>query len=229
MRRLIAILGTVLVLLTPSASDAGKHPHALVLVHAAPYSTSVGSCAALEAMVTDCGSAAAQVGTSETDVLIGVYVFQDAALDPAPQEPGDPGLHLLGIDWGIHYDTADLSLAWTLCGDLDLPTDGVNPEGSPYPAWPLPGSGNSVVWVEVQRGEVVLVGFFRATVYGPGTLTISGHPVTQWGLQVLDDELYFDPVSAAGYAGLGGAVGMNPCPTPVKNTSWGRIKSQYGR
>ena len=221
-RRLILLLAASTVCL-PVAAQAGKNAAARILVGTAPYSEAAGSCTALVAAGNGCDGAGATADAAWADVLVPVYAYQRSADDPYPGQPGAPGLHMTGIDFGVDYDATKLTVNWTMCGGLEIGTD-----GTWHALWPLPGSGDSVIWPTVQRGEQVLVGYFRVEVHAPAILRIVGHPEPTWGLGLLDDEYYLDPINLAGEAGLGGALGMNPCAVAVRNATWGSIKSLYG-
>ena len=212
-----------------AAAEAGNNKGAAIIVHTGTFSGKTTTCAALPTAITACeGVTPANPTTAATHAFVAVYASQLLANDPSGQ---NLGLHLVGIDFGIDYQALGETVGLTKCADLELPTDGVNPEGNPYPAWPGPGSGNSLIWGTMQQGALVLIGFFDINylTYGPVLLSIGHHPDPIVPARMLDEESNFDDITLLGTAGLGGAVGSNDCPIAVKATSWGSIKSLYKR
>lgn len=112
------------------------------------------------------------------------------------------GGRMMAIAFGWDYP-ADLSVAAAApCGDIviELPSAG----------WPGPGTGTAMTWSTVKTGlvEVYWAGVYS---YGPGTLTLQGHP-TQGGVMA-DDAIPANEDPIAGFGTFGfGVPGSVACP-----------------
>jgi hypothetical protein len=147
---------------------------------------------------------------------------------------GSDSLGVAGVGFGIQYGPNLLVDSWTRCGDLEFSQAG----------WPGPGTGNIITWAPGTNcqdtpsepfapGTVIAVaGAFNVTLYGPDQLAAIARPGAG-NASVADCSAAETVVSGAfpSHLGIAGFCrpGYNPCnaPTPVRETSWGRIKSQY--
>ncbi len=209
MKRYAALL-TLIAVLAPVAAFAGANVGAAILVGTGAWAKTT-TCVTL--VKTTCLDV---VPVYTTPVGTGNYVGVYIGREPAP-------LVVTGIDFGIQYSNAVAVASWNKCGDLEVPTAA--------PAWPLSGSGNSMVWVAAQNGNVILAGWFRITTYagyGPMTFCAGAHPV--FGVcQVLDGSGNLDPLVYPACGSWDGTPGGNPrCDyVAVKQTTWGNIKNMY--
>lgn len=209
----VLILGVAWLALSSSAAFAGANQGAALLVSCGSVSkTTPATCTALGGKL--CGQLTPSTNTQLAPLLswIAVYVGRS--------QP-DTLTQLSGVDFGIDYNPDALYLpAWTHCGSLEV-------NGT---AWPLPGTGNTVVWVEPQTGQTVLVGYFTVAKYegfGSFDWTLQAHPL--YGVaRVVDGASNFDDLRYPAIANLGGSGGSNPdCAVAIKPTTWGSIKSLY--
>ena len=148
-----------------------------------------------------------------------------------------------GAEFGIEYDGASGSgvdvLTWTSCADLQFPQHD----------WPLSGSGNLVTWEAVgncQRNQLVadtpgtgyaVVGFFSVLAYGQDKMSVIPRPVsgamkTADCINGEEDDITGAMVARGGIAQFcTGRKGYNYCrytTLGTNETTWGRIKTQYG-
>jgi hypothetical protein len=144
-------------------------------------------------------------------------------------------LGIAGMEFGISFPPQIAVGQPKACGDLDFPQNG----------WPATGSGILVTWDRITHckntnsepfvpGTVLVIGAsMYVYAYGPGQLSVTPGPVSGRA-KVADCRAAETDITAAfpshlGTAGFGGAPSYNPCngPTPVKETTWGKIKNQY--
>jgi len=164
---------------------------------------------------------------------------------------GNVAAGVAGIQFGIAYtgpgatDGVGIDIfAWTLCATLEFQ--------SPSPTWPNSGAGNLITWDATTRcqrfvpagndpanGVVGNAGYFYMAAYGPGTMAITPRP-TDGLAKVADCSAAEDVVEGTGVVrnpshlgtlGFGGQPGYNPCGliTPTVNTTWGAVKTIYGK
>jgi hypothetical protein len=144
-------------------------------------------------------------------------------------------LGIAGMELGIEYGDGIVMNGWTRCTDLEFPQFG----------WPASGTGNILTWnpgtnCQDQMSEpyvpgsvIAVAGAFSVTIYAPEQLISTPRPVSgrakvaDCNAAETDITDYFP--SHLGIAGFC-EPGYNPCnaPTPVRETSWGRIKAAYG-
>jgi hypothetical protein len=154
----------------------------------------------------------------------------------AAQGPGVAGLSCgLSFDYGILF-------SWTNCATLEFRNNG----------WPASGGGNRITWATSTACQTTVVGsdgvhavagVFYMYAYDPGQGTLA---ITQ-NLGIVPPELQVADCAATESNLTLGAVGRvaisgnsndsrrcNPCledclgPIPVRESTWGRLKSQYG-
>ena len=139
-----------------------------------------------------------------------------------------------GVALGVSYNAAtsagvDVS-GWTSCADLEFPNE-----------WPAAGGGNVLTWVECQTHSVapdgvhVVVGAFAIYAYSADRFQITkNNKLGSPALQVADcsgAQWDVDPTFAGQVSFDALDPGCNPCitpcPVPVKEVTWGRIKNLY--
>ncbi len=146
----------------------------------------------------------------------------------------DPTYGLAGVQFGLDYDGATDTgvdvIDWTSCTTAQFAMDG----------WPGPGTGIRSIWAynaACQTRGWSVVGFFVVTAYSSDVFRITPWPA-DGTLRVTDcspaeSEL---PAANAGAAGFGTLPGTDPCflagdpnlkVVPVRETTWGKIKSRY--
>jgi hypothetical protein len=147
---------------------------------------------------------------------------------------GSDSLGIAGAGFGIEYGGNVIVNNWTRCADLDFP----------QPGWPASVTGNVITWVPTTNcqdetsepfvpGSVIAVlGAFNVTVYGPDQFASTPRPGV--GIAEVADCSAAETVISGlfpSHLGIAGfcTPGYSPCnaPTPVRETSWGRIKNQY--
>jgi hypothetical protein len=154
--------------------------------------------------------------------------------------PGDP------LNPGVGHGIDPNIVTWNLC------TDGLGfPNAGPNGDFPKPGGGIRITWVTCATqvvapyGVNALCGWFYIYSYAsnsqdvlkmtPNNNLASGVPelaVNSCASQTTDLYQQWGPVvvqQILGTVGVGGATGYNPClVTPLaRETTWGRIKSQF--
>lgn len=151
--------------------------------------------------------------------------------------PGpDMNNRLSGAEMGIWYETGlntQLQVfTWTRCATLDFP--------STDPAWPSPGSWNTVTWspeaCNEMNTEAAVAGYFYVSAYSPALMTVTPNPNTGAFkvAQCPNGEINLD-ANRAGWVSFGGASsqsdndGCNPCvetcePVAARTTTWGGLK-----
>lgn len=123
--------------------------------------------------------------------------------------------------------------SWTRCATLEFP--------SMSPAWPAPGSANLVTWDQAHCAGPGLgvAGYFYLGAYSADRLRLIPRPLD--GLAKVancagaETEVPEEKLGWLNFSGSGNAPGCNPClsgcsgPVPVRLTTWGGIKAQFGR
>lgn len=157
-----------------------------------------------------------------------------------PQAPSsDTCPKLAGTQFGIDYDPAKVTLvAWGTDANFELTT---NYGGNP---WPAPRSGTALTWNSPKTSHLTEVYWFAgyATYGDPTTFSVANHPAGNsppvFGDNGVPSQL--DPVGV-GYGGngnqaflpilglAGSAGGTNGDITPTRKTTWGAVKTLYGR
>jgi hypothetical protein len=153
--------------------------------------------------------------------------------------------NLAGVQFGIQYQDGNPGDLLDGRGiDIFWWQSCVNFEGvSPNPVWPGPGSGNLLVWMDLddhpeycQTGDAEVFGAFYLAAYSPDALRITARPVD--GVAKVADcsghesePLYSTDLGFAAFSEDGVAVGCNPCiapcefdGVPVQTTTWSRMK-----
>ncbi len=160
---------------------------------------------------------------------------------PMTEDPTQ-SFELAGMQLAIDYPPTGTPgggvniVSWTSCGDLEFPQDD----------WTEPGGGNTITWVTPENCQVedfAVAGVFYISAYTPGTLSVVPYDKTGKikvaNCRAAEMEIEV-PMTQAGWVSFGGAGkgtdtdGCNPLltpcndeATPVRPTTWGRIKTQY--
>ncbi|HEX7879759.1 MAG TPA: NHL repeat-containing protein [Candidatus Eisenbacteria bacterium] len=156
------------------------------------------------------------------------------------------GSYLAGVQCGLSYHDHPSDqdpgrgleiFDWHLCADLEFPTPAGTPSGAP--AWPGAGSGNLITWDPIfncQKLDFAVAGYFYVGAYSATTFSLTPRPVdmaakvaycaTSGEFPLVQADLGFVNFSPGGTA-----AGCNPVlsacteTTPVKPTTWSRIKA----
>jgi hypothetical protein len=153
----------------------------------------------------------------------------------------DPDSGIAGMLFGIDYNGSpragvDVN-SWTLCGDLEFPSD----------SWPADQTGNIITWDnegacqrtvpgDSQDGMTAVGGFFYLTAYSQDVFQVIEHPRLLSGrkLQVSScniQEFNLDPQTQAGSIGFsddGSTKGKLPCVLhPTEAVTWGKVKNTF--
>lgn len=141
---------------------------------------------------------------------------------------------IAGAQFGVQYAGAqgvgcDV-FAWRSCADLEFASD----------SWPASGSGNLITWEYSAncQGDTlstpVLVGAFELSSYSGDIFSIVPRPVDGRAkvanCAMIETDITDDSPSRLGVVGFGADPGYNPClgpQTPVRATTWGRLKTLY--
>jgi len=157
-------------------------------------------------------------------------------------------LGVAGAEFGIEYDAATGSgvdvTQWQLCADLQFQSD----------FWPEAGSGNLVTWepdINCQTAALdvanpgpfpayAIVGLFSVTTWGKDQMEVTTRP-SSGRMKVADCLAQEDDITGALVARGGIAMfcgspakrkGYDYCQTgslnDIEESTWGRIKAQYG-
>lgn len=202
-----------------SAKDsaiAGPNEGGTIILHANPsivYTSDTEEYCGQE-MLGSCADAITQVPADPAVTT----VFYAMAAFPSSSNP-----ELLGVFFGIDYDSQRLVLIDTgHCGDEEGNTSD----------WPLPGSGTGIGWRTAQTERLVVLRWFAAYVSTAEQATrfeVAVHSAQ--GAYFVGDFPYYPEDAVAGLGVLGfGVNGYLPCPDgpiPVKEGSWGGLKTQF--
>jgi hypothetical protein len=150
---------------------------------------------------------------------------------------------IAGMQFGIDYDKGKPGSEklvvddWHACSDLEFTGDN----------WPQTGSGDMVTWVSqenCQRAPLVPAGYFTVTAYAPSSMALIPHPVAG-EIKMANcnavEVAVESPVNLTrvGWVSMGGGIrgtsadGCNPllepctATTPVRPTTWGKVKALY--
>jgi hypothetical protein len=163
----------------------------------------------------------------------------------------DSALGVSGVSLGVDYgDTPGATqdgvgcdvFGYTFCADLQY-TNGIDPNDV-NTEFPAAGGGNRLIWVRTtncQRHVVppyqveAVACVFYVYAYSPDQFIVDMNRNLYTGAEfqmvdcpgpALSDMAW---PSHAGYVDFGSGAGYNPCSiiTPVENTTWGKLKSQY--
>jgi hypothetical protein len=138
---------------------------------------------------------------------------------------------IAGLSCGVTFDGSVAVKGWTLCADVDFAS----------PGWPgVSGSGTRIAWASVHcqdtplssHGVHAVAGAFFVSAYADGELHITPNPAPESGPELLvadcggAESVIQDGAAAVGF---GTRSGRNPClsVTPVRPTTWGRLKAIY--
>ena len=150
---------------------------------------------------------------------------------------------LAGMQFGIDYtrgkpgSEALIVHSWTSCSDLEFSGDN----------WPQSGTGNILTWVSPENCQVssmVPAGYFTVSAYAPSSMALIPHPAAG-SMKVANCagaeaiiENYVKP-ARVGWVSMGGGIrgtssdGCNPllepcdAVTPIRPTTWGKVKALY--
>lgn len=142
----------------------------------------------------------------------------------------DAGHGIAGVSCGVTYTSNITMNGWTLCADLEFPSNG----------WPGNLGGDRISWqagTHCQTTQIggdgvhAVAGAFHIFAFGDGTIELTpnnGLVIPQF--VVVDCGASETQVQVAGgKVGYGAKTGFNPCkvPVPVQATSWSNIKSYF--
>jgi hypothetical protein len=156
---------------------------------------------------------------------------------------GSDSTGVQGFECGIDYQGAHSPgggafpisvFSWNLCADLEFPFDN----------WPAPQSSNLITWTDlnckndqsepgVPRTVIAIGGYFYMGAYGHSQMSVIPRPVSGFAkvadCSAREDDITNNIPSHLGVAGFGAAGGYNPCgaPTPVRESTWGGVKSLF--
>jgi hypothetical protein len=179
--------------------------------------------------------------TGDLNTAYDMYLVVAAAVDTPTVS-----FEAAGLSCGILYDRTDGVgvdiFQWTLC------TDGLefknSPDGPGGPEWPVSGGGNRMTWTNCQvdtsggltdMSMQVTFGVFYVFAYSPDRFEITPNNNLGSGPELLISncnaavEPITYPPGFADFGGFGEGTGFNPClgGVPVKQTTWGAVKSLY--
>jgi hypothetical protein len=233
----LMLLGTAL----PETGWAGANANAKILLHVGlPRPAVIDRPCTNVTRIPACSNVVTSGGLYPPSLYRYVYLLVT---------DGDAAEGVGSMEWGISYNNeagegVDI-FAWDWCAADHFPVNG------PNGAWPASGSGNRLVWfaTHCQRfepggagtGVVAVGGYFYVGAYTPDILSITPNPTG--GLALVGscasvvDTVEGGPVvrnpSHLGFARFserGTEPGYNPCGlgTPVRPTTWGRLKRLPG-
>jgi hypothetical protein len=205
----------------------GHRPTIFLHVAAEPYETCKGPVHA-EEIVT-------QGPVSEEGARSFVYVL---ATPDTRQSAAGAGITGLQMGLRLHQQSGSGGLdilGWQPCSILEFP----------YPGWPAPGTGTTLTWTTelCRERDLVVAGVMEVAAHAPSVLSIMGYLTTGVakvadcdGAEIVLDGRYLGWVSFGGATWNSQMGGCNPllrpCAenvVPVRATTWGRIKANYGR
>jgi hypothetical protein len=223
MKRILIMACVAALALVASTAFAGTQDFAVLALHAGTHFVKGDT-------PCDWGSVACSDFTTEWPQLSSANLYLVIARGEA-----DPGIAALSC--GVEYGPNLACYSFTLCtSGLQFPNDGGNGE------WPASLGGNRITWNAVTDckrtvygtdGVHALAGSFYVYAYGPDLFQITENRNLLSGpeLQVGDcsNSISDLPLTAAGAIGFAGTEGYNPCTdgTPVSQTTWGKVKTQY--
>jgi hypothetical protein len=138
---------------------------------------------------------------------------------------------------GIGVDVFD----YTMCADLEYTNSA---DGNLDHEFPYSGGGNRLIWVRTTNCQQHVIGdygvhatacVFYVYAYSDDQMQVTMNMNLDFGPEILIVDCP-GPANhplrwpqAGGKVGFGGEEGFNPCTdvVPVKNTTWGRLKTQY--
>ncbi|HVP57917.1 MAG TPA: hypothetical protein VMU02_07440 [bacterium] len=214
-RRLLVAVTALAVALATSASLAlaGANSGHKLAIHVKAHPT---SCTSGYPTFTNCNQIIyTYVGSGDVDVM---PVFYDLA---------EYTVNELGLTWP---EGAWGSGSWVRCrGDLAVGT--INHSGGA--GYPNDVSGTAIAWSTCQRKWCSTPGYLWLSVSTTGTVCPAPDPPTgDYGVVdcAAEPGPYYDYPERTYCAGIFGAVGDDPCNQPgAANSSWGEIKSMFGR
>jgi hypothetical protein len=235
MKRVYIILSALLVAgVGAGGAEGASETHVKMALHLAnpPAKNTQSFVCQTESPITLGIPCSAYVVDGATGSSYSLYVVL-AGADPTDSTEA-MGAGTKGVSFGISYNGAssagvDVS-GWTSCADLEFPND-----------WPNSGGGNVLTWVDCQTHTVapdgmhVVVGAFSIYAYSADRFSITpnfklGVPAlqgadcvgAQWDINPANGgQVSFDPARA------GCNPCLTPCPVPVVEATWGKIKNLY--
>jgi hypothetical protein len=214
-KAVLLILGVALIsIMTVDADACYKHGNSKWALHyAGAHNLKANTCAYT---VTDCTDGAGQVVVN------------------APAGPGRFDVYILALDtdgiagtrYGLCGTGAFFFYGWTSCAYLEIPTAG----------WPSVGGGNAQTWIPEAPPGHVTIGILDVYVYpGSNALYMCDDPrvgFAEW-CDIGDPFPLCCRMTTAENPGAFGSVGFgvgghNPTSSiPVKETSWGAVRTIY--
>jgi hypothetical protein len=230
MKRALVSSLAIASLFMASSAFAASQDNARMALHVQDHATKASlTCAGAKPGELGCDSSGPVASSSlNTTGAVGVgYDVYVVALDV------DPVSGVAGMVLGIDVDPNVGIFGWTNCGELDFPGNG----------WPQSGGGDVITWsagtncqnavdpTDPQGDAVVAGGAFYVYAYGAGVMSITRRnfvPLPDLGLADCSNAESALPLTAAGAAGFGGALGVDPCfsepSVAVEKTTWGGMK-----
>ena len=187
----------------------------------------------LEASVADQALSCAGLNPNGVDVGPFNPNFAWVLVGGVPEAQGEAG-GIGGLQFGVEFDPGIIISSWALCtGGSEIP------QQEPV-VWPANGSGNAMTWpdacylVTANGDGLTRVGFFAINPGADGFLNIIEDPRTGKAEATDCQTTLFrvcKQLLGSAEMTIGGTGGENTCgnfcPVPVRETSWGGIKSAY--
>ena len=205
---------------TPTVAEAGGAGQPMMALHVATYAAkNICAVPQLPSRCEDYVINSPSSGFFQVYVTISKY---DSSL-------------IAGAQFGIQYEGAygvgcDV-FGWRSCADLEYSSD----------SWPASGSGNLLTWEygtncqgDTLAYSPILVGAFELSTYSGDLFSLVPRPADGRAkvadCSLVEMDITDETPSRLGAVGFGTEPGYNPCLgplTPVRTTTWGRLKTLY--
>ncbi len=253
MKRVLLIVTAVAVVMAMNVPAwAGTNPNCVFTLHAKGHTTKATTICTTWSPNSGTPLPCSNYNTSwPTKLVTDVYLViarGDTALVP--------GWGLAGVSCGVYYDNAVGSgvdvFGWTLCADLEFTNGNLTcPPDIPPCEWPISGGGNRITWVMTTNcqqtiagsdGVHAVAGAFYLYAYNPDIFYLTHNrnlmipELAVANCKANTDLLPFNRAGQVAFSTDGSALGCNPCtepdwecdpPTPVEETTWGKLKTNY--
>ncbi len=209
-KMLLAMLGVALIcgMAANAYATPANHNGKFALHVAGPHDAKVNTC---DFVMTDCT-------TIVTEADVGRFDIYALAIDV---------VEVTGARFGLRCEELDppafFFYGWTLCGDLEIPTEG----------WPGCGEGNAITWSPAVTIPHVTMGILDVYVYGTNARMCMAEDPRVGFAEFCDDSQPAPECNKVTEDAAFGCVGVlrpgyNPCgEVPVERSSWGAVKSLY--